>query len=143
MDYIFWSVLVFITAMNVFLCYDIGCQWGVKLKERRELLPPHLKENCDQSIQVALPIWHGECHEPDCTPVHTVNHQKGAGALDGEVMERDWSVYNPMSYSTKEMSVGNREDSLEDKIDHHNFSKNMTHCASHLFTFRLTDERVR
>ncbi|KAJ7765177.1 hypothetical protein B0H16DRAFT_1717729 [Mycena metata] len=49
----------------------------------------------------------------------------GVGKSDGEGVECTWSVLNPTAYHTKDMGIGNREDSLNDKIDSHNFLKNI------------------
>jgi hypothetical protein len=36
-----------------------------------------------------------------------------------------WADLNPSSYHTKDMGTGNRADTIEDKIDSHNYLKNL------------------
>jgi hypothetical protein len=52
------------------------------------------------------------------------------GKSDGEGVERTWSVLNPASHSTKDAGLGQRADTLEGKIDNHNYLKNVGQGAS-------------
>lgn len=134
MDYVFWSAIL-VVFLPILVCYDIGCQWKWNLTECHILLSDHLasistdEESADvygvSDIQVALPIWHGDIHELDCKTKNSIQYQEGAGALDREVMECNWSILNLVAYLTKEMGEGNRLDTLDDKVDYMNFSKNM------------------
>jgi hypothetical protein len=54
----------------------------------------------------------------------------GVGKSDGEGVKWTWADLNPAAFHTKEMGAGNRADTLEDKIDSHNFLKNLTHGIS-------------
>jgi hypothetical protein len=45
--------------------------------------------------------------------------------FDGERIERTWAGFNPVAWATKEMGLGLHHDVLEDKINHHNFKKNV------------------
>ncbi|KAF7292545.1 CxC2 domain-containing protein [Mycena kentingensis (nom. inval.)] len=56
---------------------------------------------------------------------YRVHHAVGVGRTDGEGIEKTWAVLNPISYSTKEMGKGHRHDTIEGKIDHINFMKNV------------------
>lgn len=77
------------------------------------------------NIQYALPVWHAAAHERSCQVENSLSYQVGVGRSDGEGIERIWSVLNPMGWATKEMNPGARQDNLEDKIDHHNYHKNL------------------
>jgi hypothetical protein len=72
-----------------------------------------------------LPIWHGEIHWLKCRSRNLVQYQKGAGKVDGEAPERLWAKHNEASYATREMGVGNCHDTIEDRLDHHNYRKNL------------------
>ncbi|KAF9022411.1 hypothetical protein BDZ89DRAFT_1196078 [Hymenopellis radicata] len=74
---------------------------------------------------VGLPIWHGGAHEISCETAESLKYKEGVGKTDGEGIERVWSVLNPMSYMTREEQPGARHDDIEDKVDKHNFGKNI------------------
>ncbi|KAJ7858228.1 hypothetical protein B0H14DRAFT_3085090 [Mycena olivaceomarginata] len=79
----------------------------------------------DIKLQCALPVWHASSHEESCASANSLSFKPGVGKSDGEGVERTWAHLNPASYHTKDMGKGNRMDTLEDKIDAHNFSKNL------------------
>ncbi|KAJ7048169.1 hypothetical protein C8F01DRAFT_1214206 [Mycena amicta] len=128
MDYILLSALRFANVKRLVLSYDIACQWKLHLLERADALaeanklPTHLEIF---NIAFALPVWHAVAHEPTCQVENSLSYLKGVGRTDGEGIERTWAVLNPVSYATKEMGEGNRHDSIDDKIDHINFEKNI------------------
>ncbi|KAF7304157.1 CxC2 domain-containing protein [Mycena indigotica] len=76
-------------------------------------------------IDFALPVWHAVVHEPTCQAKYSLSYLRGVGRTDGEGIERTWSILNPISFATKEMGEGNRHDTIDDKLDHINFEKNM------------------
>ncbi|KAJ7062089.1 hypothetical protein C8F01DRAFT_124048, partial [Mycena amicta] len=78
------------------------------------------------TTQYGLPVWHADSHTEECRNNNKLSFQPGAAKTDGEAIERVWSSLNPASFSTKEMGLGNRADVLDDRIDNHNFMKNMT-----------------
>ncbi|KAJ7700640.1 hypothetical protein B0H14DRAFT_3904260 [Mycena olivaceomarginata] len=77
------------------------------------------------SVQCALPVWHAGSHKEACQSANSLSYKPGVGRSDGEGVERTWVVLNPAAFHTKDMSKGNRVDILEDKIDSHNFLKNL------------------
>lgn len=101
--------------------------WMLNLHKCRDGLPEHLKQSANEKeeIRVALPIWHGNIHEPKCKTTNSIQYQEGGAAVDGETMQRIWSILNTTAYATKEMTEGNWEDTLEDKLDRMNFKKNL------------------
>ncbi|KAJ7727679.1 hypothetical protein DFH07DRAFT_757637, partial [Mycena maculata] len=108
------------------ISYDIACQWHKHLRERMEKMPEHLRLPLDKiKLQCALPVWHVGSHDEDCQNSFSLSFKPGVGKSDGEGVERTWSILNPASYHTKDMNRGNREDTLNDKIDNHNFLKNI------------------
>lgn len=46
----------------------------------------------------------------------------GIGMVDGEQVERNWSMTNRAGVSTKEMGDGSRRDHLDDQFGHHNYT---------------------
>ncbi|KAJ7109543.1 hypothetical protein C8R43DRAFT_848675, partial [Mycena crocata] len=127
MDYIVMSCLVGVALMALTISYDIACQWKKNLRERNTKLPEAIQLDLDKiDVQCGLPIWHASSHETECSNENSLSFLVGVGKTDGEGVERTWAALNPAAYSTKEMGAGNRADTLEDKIDSHNFLKNIT-----------------
>ncbi|KAJ7240967.1 hypothetical protein C8J57DRAFT_1245082 [Mycena rebaudengoi] len=95
MDYILLSAITGITLMYLAISNDITCQWQDNLWEQMKKMLLHL--------QLEKPSIH----------------------FDGERIERTWAGFNPVAWATKEMGLGPHHDVLEDKINHHNFKKNV------------------
>ncbi|KAJ7781732.1 hypothetical protein DFH07DRAFT_764759 [Mycena maculata] len=76
-------------------------------------------------LQCGLPVWHASAHEKDCANKNSLSFLEGLGCSDGKGVERLWSFLNHCAYHTKDMSIGNRADTIEDKVDSHNFMKNL------------------
>lgn len=126
MDYIFFSAIAGISLLWLTLSYDIVCQYKLHMFERMELLPARLHLDDEKTkLETALPVWHAGAHELLCQAGNSLSFVEGVGRTDGEGIERIWSGLNPLGWATKEMGPGARQDAIEDKIDHHNFEKNI------------------
>ncbi|KAJ7024932.1 hypothetical protein C8F04DRAFT_1269809 [Mycena alexandri] len=126
MDYIVASALFGFSLMLLTISYDIACQWKKNLPERNDNLPKKLRLPLkDITLQCALPVWHAGSHNEECEKDNSLSYKVGVGKSDGEGVERVWSVLNPAANHTKDAGRGQRADSLEDKIDNHNFLKNI------------------
>ncbi|KAF7307110.1 CxC2 domain-containing protein [Mycena indigotica] len=128
MDFIVLATLEGETITNVVISYDVVCQWQVLWPTRAKRIIQRGDLEVDLSsftIQYALPVWHAAAHETSCRSSNTLKYALGVGKTDGEGIERTWSLLNPISWSTKEMGAGGRQDAIEDKIDHLNFEKNI------------------
>ncbi|KAJ6458086.1 hypothetical protein DFH09DRAFT_1255389 [Mycena vulgaris] len=126
MDYIVMAALAGCALMMLTISYDIACQWEKHLPERMEKLPPPMRLDLTKTkIQCGLPVWHASSHELACSNKNSLSFLSGVGKSDGEGVERTWAALNPAAFHTKEMGYGNRADTLEDKIDSHNFHKNL------------------
>ncbi|KAJ7159135.1 hypothetical protein C8R43DRAFT_1124767 [Mycena crocata] len=131
MDYIAMSGLVGVSLMLLTISYDIACQWKKNLPARNAKLPERIQLDLDKThVQCGLPVWHASSHETECSNENSLGFLVGVGKTDGEGVERTWADLNPASYHTKEMGAGNRADSLDDKIDSHNFLKNITQVSA-------------
>ncbi|KAJ7054997.1 hypothetical protein C8F01DRAFT_994818 [Mycena amicta] len=128
MDYVLMHALRRDSVKRLVLSYDIACQWKQHLRERvvkildHSGIPPNLD---DFNIQYALPVWHAAAHEESCQATNSLSYAVGVGRTDGEGIERTWAVLNPIGFATKEMGQGNRHDTIDDKVDHINFEKNV------------------
>lgn len=135
MDYILLCALLGFCLLWLTISYDIGCQWRKHLPERMKKLPEHLRLPLDNiKWQVALPVWHAGSHEESCQSENSLSFKPGVGKSVGEGVERTWAVLNQASYHTKDMNRGNHEDTLNDKIDNHNFLKNIGQRTILMFT---------
>ncbi|KAF9001842.1 hypothetical protein BDZ89DRAFT_968153, partial [Hymenopellis radicata] len=124
-DFVLYWVLSKMGLKEVTVTYDIACQYRKNFKQRIEALPDVLKSLDIPEIQWGLPIWHGGAHEISCETAESLKYKVGVGKTDGEGIERVWAVFNPMSYMTREEQPGARHDDIEDKVDKHNFGKNI------------------
>ncbi|KAF9004860.1 hypothetical protein BDZ89DRAFT_1049367 [Hymenopellis radicata] len=113
-----------------FVLYWVLSKMGLKevtvTTSRRGSRRPDVLKNLDlPEIQWGLPIWHGGPHEISCETAESLKYKEGVGKTDGEGIERVWSVLNPMSYMMREEQPGAHHDDIEDKVDKHNFGKNI------------------
>jgi len=127
MDYIFFSAIQGLQLPQIAVSYDIACQWKINLLSRVPRLPASLHPANGIKFTFGLPTWHAVVHEPSCKASNKLSYQEGVGRTDGEGIERVWSQLNPSGFASKEMSEGNRHDTLDDRIDYHNFGKNISH----------------
>ncbi|KAJ7061573.1 hypothetical protein C8F01DRAFT_1252352 [Mycena amicta] len=126
-DWILFSSIMAIALLFLMISYDIACQWKLHLPERIPRLPPHMQKDLDETkVKFGLPVWHANSHTGDCKENNKLSYKRGAGKTDGEAIERVWSGLNPAALATKEMGLGNQADTIDDRIDNHNFLKNMT-----------------
>ncbi|KAJ7916471.1 hypothetical protein B0H13DRAFT_2231608 [Mycena leptocephala] len=128
MDYIVMACLAGFALMMLTISYDIACQWKKHMRQRNDKLPEAIRLDVDNvELQCGLPVWHASSHETECSNENSLSFLVGVGKSDGEGVERTWADLNPAVFHIKEMGVGNCADTLEDKIDSHNFLKNLTH----------------
>ncbi|KAJ7744427.1 hypothetical protein DFH07DRAFT_963653 [Mycena maculata] len=126
MDYILLSAIMGVTAMYLAISYDIACQWKINFLMRMAAFPDAMQVDLAATkVLYGLPVWHAAAHERKCQVNNSLNYMTGVGRTDGEGIERTWSVLNPLGWATKEMGGGTQADAIEDKVDHHNYSKNI------------------
>ncbi|KAJ6523687.1 hypothetical protein DFH09DRAFT_1250900 [Mycena vulgaris] len=126
MDYIVMSALRGFSGTQLTLSYDIACQWKRNLEERMGKLPEDLQLDLDEiELQCGLPVWHASSHESDCQNENSLSFLVGVGKTDGEGIERFWSLVNQIAFFTKDAGLGTRADAVEDKVDSHNYLKNI------------------
>ncbi|KAJ6609453.1 hypothetical protein B0H10DRAFT_1813813, partial [Mycena sp. CBHHK59/15] len=126
MDFILLAAVAAFVIQWLTISYDISCQWKRTFPARNAKMPQDMQLQLNAiSVQCALPVWHAGSHEEACQSTNSLSYKPGVGRTDGEGVERTWSVLNPAAFHTKDMSQGNRVDTLEDKIDSHNFLKNL------------------
>ncbi|KAF8890594.1 hypothetical protein CPB85DRAFT_1257906 [Mucidula mucida] len=145
-DFVLYTVLSRMGLKEITVTYDIACQYKKHFFERIKALPPALQDIMGElpNIQWALPVWHGNVHEVKCEASESLKFKVGVGKTDGEGIERVWAVLNPFSYMTKEQLPGARHDNIEDKINYHNFTKNINLGKTLLRRLKIAlEERAR
>ncbi|KAJ7347334.1 hypothetical protein DFH08DRAFT_960674 [Mycena albidolilacea] len=98
------------TRMTTGLCVSgVDGVWKVNLAERVKKLPRHMQLPMDDiKLQCALPVWHVSSHNGDCKEANSLSFKEGVGKSDGE-----------------DAGIGQRADALEDRLDNHNYLKNI------------------
>ncbi|KAK0429916.1 hypothetical protein EV421DRAFT_1744768 [Armillaria borealis] len=76
-------------------------------------------------VDVVLPVWHGDVHKIKCKTVNSLLYQVEVGKSDGEVIEHFWVILNTIAWQCKEMQLEVRHNAIEDRIDQHNYHKNI------------------
>ena len=104
------------------LVYDVCCQWCLHFLERvsqaRYLsLPENFK------ITPAVGKFHLGAHIKECFYKYSLNFIKGAGQIDGEVMETLWSILDKVQGMTRSMSWAHRQEMLDDYMGDGNWKK--------------------
>jgi hypothetical protein len=137
MDYIVMAALAGFSLMLLTISYDIACQWKAHLAERTAKLPLEMCLSLnDIKLQCALPVWHAGSHNEDCRDTNSLSFKPGVSKSDGEGVERTWSVLNPVAHSTKDAGRRQCADTLEGKIDNHNYlKKHGTRLVSYWYGF--------
>ncbi|KAI6169161.1 hypothetical protein EDD17DRAFT_1503089 [Pisolithus thermaeus] len=99
-----------------------GCQWSVNFRSRVKnspslLLPPALE------IVPAVGRFHLAVHKLSCFPRYSLNFIKGAGHLDGEILETLWAPFNKISPTARSMTQAHRKEVYDDHMRDSNWKK--------------------
>ncbi|KIK73380.1 hypothetical protein PAXRUDRAFT_178597, partial [Paxillus rubicundulus Ve08.2h10] len=92
-----------------------------------------LKFPMEMEIVPGIGIWHVHGHQPQRFSRYAPLYIKGAGWIDGEVIETLWSILNVVFVSTHGMSSPHRQELLNFQMNDSNFMK-MIHMGRHLST---------
>lgn len=124
MDYIFLSSLMGIAVACVLISYDIACQWSRNLTKRVKAFPLSMQEAFLRILLLfAVPKFHLPAHGGKCQSPYALGLIKGAGRVDGEGIERGWSLMNAIATATREMGPGFRHDTMDDHWQSLNWRK--------------------
>jgi hypothetical protein len=125
MDYFFYSSLRNTAIKSIVASYDIACQWGKNFYKRmKAAFPPawSINRSC-VDISFLVPKFHLPAHTEKCHQDFSFNYAPHVGRTDGEAPERGWANINGLSYSTREMGPGSRQDTIEDHFGDWNWKK--------------------
>lgn len=128
----------------IVITYDIACKYGLNFRLRCCNDNPNIAliptPNGELYIAFCVNKFHQESHEETCKIRNALNYTKYVGRTDGEGVERIWSKTNYLKYSTREMSHGNRRETLTQHFNDWNWQKtvgigmaDMTHEARLLY----------
>jgi hypothetical protein len=106
---------------TVLLCYDVMCEYHVKLKDRIARNP--LLHFPNVAIEKAIGLFHVHGHKDECFFRFATSFIPGAGIVDGEVLETLWSVLNNISRSTRTATLAHRAEILDDHMNDSNWKK--------------------
>ncbi|KAJ7722771.1 hypothetical protein B0H14DRAFT_3098400 [Mycena olivaceomarginata] len=125
MDYMLWKSLEnHDDIVQLFISYDIVCQWYKNIWRRLASYHPKLCERGGRRFYVWLiPKFHLPAHIEACNIRFSFNLTPFVGQTDGEAPERGWANANPLANSTKEMGPGARRDALDDHFNDWNHKK--------------------
>ncbi|KAJ7233875.1 hypothetical protein B0H12DRAFT_1028257, partial [Mycena haematopus] len=138
MDYIFFIGLAGSAIIQLFISYDIVCQWFKNIWERMKTFPSEIREHMGKKYYVFLiPKFHLPAHIEACNVLFSFNLTPCVGMTDGEAPERGWSALNPLATATAEMGPGNRRDTINDAFNDMNHKKIIG--LGELLKARLTD----
>ncbi|KAK7055702.1 CxC2 domain-containing protein [Favolaschia claudopus] len=125
MDYMLWQSLQYYDdILQLFISYDIVCQWFKNVWIRLAKYSPELQERGVRRFYTWLiPKFHLPAHIEDCNVLFSFNLTPFVGQTDGEAPERGWAHINGLATSTKEMGPGARRDTLDDAFNDWNHKK--------------------
>jgi Kyakuja-Dileera-Zisupton transposase len=105
------------------LIYDVYCQYGVHFEDRIQEVPEYLYRDPDMKIFGAIGKFHLADHVDSCFSKWSLNFMKGAGHIDGEIMETLWSGMNKVSAAARSMTKAHRQETLDDYMRDSNWKK--------------------
>ncbi|KAJ7113288.1 hypothetical protein C8R43DRAFT_1138715 [Mycena crocata] len=131
MDYMLWnSMNGYDDLVELFVSYDIVCQWHKNIWTRLLKYKPQLQERGQRTMNGVtrgyswlIPKFHLPAHIEACNLLYSFNLTPYVGQTDGEAPERGWANTNPLANSTKEMGPGSRRDALDDHFNDWNHKK--------------------
>ena len=105
------------------LIYDVYCQYGVHFEDRIEAASDYLYRDPQVKMLGAIGKFHLADHVDSCFSKWSLNFMKGAGHIDGEIMETLWSGMNKVSGAARSMSKAHRQETLDDYMRDSNWKK--------------------
>ena len=105
------------------IIYDINCQYLVNFTNRLAEVPYFLELDPKMKILGSVGKFHLADHVDSCFSQWTLNFMKGAGHIDGEIMETLWSGMNKVSGAARSMTKAHRQETLDDYMRDSNWKK--------------------
>ncbi|KAJ6530884.1 hypothetical protein DFH09DRAFT_1250330 [Mycena vulgaris] len=124
MDYIFFMSPAGNELSELYVSYDIACQWHKNIWERMKTFDEGIRFRKGKKYCVFLiPKFHLPAHIEACNILFSFHLTRYVGMTDGEAPERGWANLNPLATSTAEMGPGMRRDTINDAFNDWNHKK--------------------
>src|SRR5260370_42575663 len=104
------------------LHYDIMCKFWKNLQKRFQ---PNKYLDLPSNVEIlrAIRLFHVHGHMDSCYSRFAPTFIKGAGQVDGEVLETLWAILNLIQPSARRMSTAHRRETLDDHMNDSNWKK--------------------
>ena len=109
--------------LEFLLIYDINCQYLVHFWEQLHNARYYLELDPATKLLGAIGKFHLADHVDSCFSKWSLNFVKGAGHIDGEIMETLWLGMNKVSGAARSMSKANRQETLDNYMRDSNWKK--------------------
>jgi hypothetical protein len=125
MDYVLCQAL---KTMNldelkrIIVFYDIMCQYLKRLRLRVGQ-SPYLELAPGLVIIPGIGLFHVHGHQVTCLARFAPTFIKGAGQVDGEIIETLWATLNDASQCTRTATLAHRAEMLNDHMNDGNWKK--------------------
>ncbi|KAK7694425.1 hypothetical protein QCA50_001611 [Cerrena zonata] len=124
MDYAFIQAILYVRdLLVVLLLYDIMCQFWVNFRRRLSAMPSELKLPDGVEFKRGIGLFHVHGHVKECFARYAPTFIKGAGMLDGEIIETLWSLLNYTASSARAMSWFHRQEYIDAHMCDSNWKK--------------------
>lgn len=110
------------------MLYDIMCQFWVNFMSRITACKEYLSLPPNVIIKRGIGLFHVHGHVKECYPRYAPTFIRGAGMIDGEVIETLWHVLNHTASSTRAMTWFHRQEYLDAHMADSNWKK-MSHIG--------------
>ena len=111
-------------SRRLILGYDIWCQYGVHLLKRfKESGHLHWPDFLEE-LSGIVGAWHIYAHVRECFGRFSGRYVWGIGYIDMEILETLWSLLNLVTDATRNMSLANREETINFHMNDMNMKKN-------------------
>lgn len=107
---------------KVIVFYDIMCQYHRRLHIRMDQ-SPYLQLAPGLVIIPGIGLFHVHGHQVSCLARFAPTFIKGAGQVDGEIIETLWSTLNDASRCTRTATLAHRTEMLNDHMNDGNWKK--------------------
>ncbi|KAI6107201.1 hypothetical protein EDD16DRAFT_1523372 [Pisolithus croceorrhizus] len=104
--------------------YQSHLKQSLDSKEKGERVPVECQLQ-EQALEIvpAVGKFHLAAHKLSCFPRYSLNFIKGAGHLDGEILETLWAPFNKISPTASSMTQAHRQEVYDDHMRDSNWKK--------------------
>ncbi len=79
MDYIIMSGTSSLDLQNIFVSYDIACQWNINFATRNVEMPQYLQLHSGVGLSCGVPKLHAKAHKLACQCEYAIGIQDRTG----------------------------------------------------------------